>query len=82
MHYLQQGNLPEHWNSKQRRALRLKSVAYQIINGIIFRKNYDGVFLRCLEKDDACKVVKELHDDPAGGHLFGDTIAHKILRDG
>ena len=66
--------------SKQRRALRLKSALYQIIDGVLFRKNYDGVFLRYLEHEDAKRVVAELHDGPAGGHFSGDTIAHKILR--
>ena len=55
-------------------------VTYQIINGVIFKSNYDGVFLRCLEKEDACKVVKELHNGPAGGHFSRNTIAHNILR--
>ena len=73
---------PEHWNSKQRRALRLKSTSYQIINGVLFRKNYDGVFLRCLEREDATKVVKELHDHSVGGHFSRDTTDHKILRAG
>ena len=45
VHYLQRGYLPEHWNSKQRRALHLKSASYQRIDGVLFRKNYDGVFL-------------------------------------
>ena len=63
-HYLQEGLLPEHWNSKQRRALRLKSASYQIIDGILFRKNYDGFLLRCLEKEDAKKVITELHNGP------------------
>ena len=74
--------LPEHWNSKQRRELRLKSASYQIIDGVLFRKNYDGVFLRCLEQEDASKLVKELHDGPVGGHFFRGTTAHKILRAG
>ena len=82
VHYLQHGYLPKHWNSKQRRALCLKSASYQIIDGVLFRKNYDGVFLRCLEQEGASKVVKELHDGPAGGHFSGDTTAHKILRAG
>ena len=59
----------------------LKSATYQIIDGILFRKNYDEVLRRCLEKEDA-KVITELHDGPAGGHFFGDTTAHKILRAG
>ena len=74
--------MPEHWNPKQSRALFLKSSLYQIIDGFLFRKNYDGVFLRCLEHEDANKVVVELHDGPAGGHFSGYTIAQKILRDG
>ena len=49
---------------------------------MLFRKNYDGVFLRCLECEDANRVVVELHDGPAGGHFSGDTTAHKILRAG
>ena len=43
-------------------------------------KRYDGVFLRCLEWENAAKVVKELHDGLAGGHFSGDITAHKILR--
>ena len=57
VHYMQVGLLPKHWNSKQRRVLRLKSSAYQLVEGVLFRKNYDGVLLRCLEKEDAKKVM-------------------------
>jgi hypothetical protein len=42
--------------------------------------NYDGVLLRCLEQDDAEKVLKELHDGPIGGNFAGETATHKILR--
>jgi hypothetical protein len=31
----------------------------------IVKRNYDGVYLRCLEKEDANKVLSELHDGPA-----------------
>ena len=79
-YYFQQIYIPEHWNSKQRRELCLNSASYQIMNGVLFRKNYGGVFLRCLEREHASKIVKELHDRPAGGHYSGDTITHKILR--
>ena len=82
IHYLQQGYLPEHWNSKQRWALRLKSASYQIIDGVRFKNKYDRVLMRCLEQDDASKVVKELHDGPAKGHFLEYTNAHNILRDG
>ena len=80
--YLQEGYFPKHWNPKKRRALCLKSALYQIIDGVLFRKNYDGVFLRCLEREDATNVVIELHDGPARGHFLGDTTTHNIFRAG
>jgi hypothetical protein len=38
------------------------------------------VLLRCLERKDADKVLKELHDGLAGGHFAGNTTTHKVLR--
>jgi hypothetical protein len=77
---LHHGACPENLNPKERRALRLKSAQYRLINSVLFRINYDGVLLRCLEREDADKVLTELHDGPAGGHFAGNTTAHKILR--
>lgn len=75
---LHHGTCPKNLNPKERMALILKSTQYRLINSVLFRVNYDGVFLRCLEREDVDKVLKELHD----GHFAGNTIAHKILRAG
>jgi len=53
-----------------------------MINDFLFRKNYDYVLLRCLEKSEVEKVLQELHDGPAGGHFGGVTTTHKILHAG
>jgi hypothetical protein len=79
---LYHGNCPKNLNPRERRALRLKSTQYRLINLVLFRINYDGVLLRCLEHEDANKVLKELHDGPACGNFTGNTTAHKILRVG
>ena len=47
---------------------------------MISKRNYDGVFLRYLEKAEAENVVCELHAGSAGGHFSGETTAHKVLR--
>jgi hypothetical protein len=36
--------------------------------------------MRCLERDEAEKVIYELHAGEAGGNFGGDTTAHKVLR--
>jgi hypothetical protein len=76
---LQHGTCPENVNPRERRALRLKSTQYRLINSVLFRINYDGVLLRCLKREDVDKVLKDLHDGPVVGHFTGNTIAQKIM---
>jgi hypothetical protein len=76
------GIAPQYIEPKTKRDRRLKSSQCHLAWGILFKNKYDGVFLRCLEKDDAKKVLSELHNDPVGGNFEGDTITHKIPRVG
>ena len=80
--YIETGSAPDHLYPNKKRAVRLKSAPYQLVNNVLFRKNADGVLLRCLEKEEFDLVLTQLHDGPAGGHFGGDTTAHKILRAG
>ena len=81
-YYLTHGSSLNHLDAHKKRALRLKSAQYQLIDGVLFRQNYDQVLLRCLEKDDVEHILTELHDGPAGGHFSGETTTHKVLRAG
>jgi hypothetical protein len=80
--YLIHGSTPRHLDPKKRRALRLKYAPFQLVNGILFCQNFDGILMRCLARDEADKVLSELHAGEAGGHFGGDTTAHKVLRAG
>ena len=73
---------PQNLDFKKCRALRLKFAPYQFIDGVLFRRNFDGVFLRCLEKIETDNILLELHVGPIGGHYSWDTTSHKILRAG
>ena len=81
-HYLSTKNMPEDLDAYKRRALRLKSAKYQLISGILFRRNFDNVLLRCLEKDEALKALSSLHEGPTGGHFGAEVTDHKILKVG
>jgi hypothetical protein len=73
---------PKILSPRERRSLRIKYVQYRLVNSILFRINYDGVILRCIECEDVEKVMRELHYGPTGGHFARNTTTHKILRSG
>eukprot|EP00253_Pinus_taeda_P011040 PITA_11040 len=80
--YLKNGHAPPHLSYKNKRAIRLKAKTFTIIDDVLFKRNYDSILLRCLEKTEAQKVLQELQDGPAGGHFGADTTTHKIIHAG
>ena len=78
--YLLHGNGPCNLDTKNHIELRLRSESFQLINDILFRKKIDGVFLRCLEKEESERVLAELHSGDIEGHFGGDKNSHKVLR--
>ena len=79
-YYLTHESSPNNLDARKKRSLRLNSTQYQLIDGVLFWKNYDQVLLRCLEKGDAEHILTELHDGPASGHFNRETTTHKVLR--
>ncbi len=76
IYYLKNGYAPTHLDHTKKRALRLKAKQYQLIDDVLFKRNYDSVLLRCLEKTESEKVLQELHDGPPGGHYARDVTTH------
>jgi len=79
-YHLTHGNSPHHLDPNNNKSLILKSTQYQLIQGALCKKNYDGAYLIFFEREDINKVLSELHDDLNGGNFEGDTITHKILK--
>eukprot|EP00253_Pinus_taeda_P010676 PITA_10676 len=66
----------------KKRFLRMKSSNFCVIDGALFWKNYEGIFLKCLTKDETNNVMREFHAGDYGGHLYWKSTADKILRAG
>ena len=80
--YLENGYAPSNLSYKNKLAVRLKANHFDIIENVLFRRNYDLVLLRCLKKTEVRKLLQELYDGLAGGHFEGDTTSQKILHAG
>lgn len=47
---------------------------------MLFWKDPRGILLRCVDREESLKIMKELHSGQCGGHYYWKTTAHKILR--
>eukprot|EP00253_Pinus_taeda_P009284 PITA_09284 len=56
--YLENGYAPPNLSYKSKRAIKLKAKSFTIIDDVLFKKNYDSILLRCLEKPEAQKVCR------------------------
>jgi hypothetical protein len=64
------------------RALKLKSIKYCLVDKIWYWKDPLGVIIRCLDPQEAQKIMYDFHDNLCGGHHYCRTTTYKILRDG
>ena len=55
---------------------------YILYGGQLYKRSYDGIYLRCLKKEEAKKVIEEIHQGIYGPHMNGRMLAKKILRIG
>lgn len=51
-----------------------------MINDFLYRKDNNGVLLRCIDLDQVTNILHEFHDGHSGGHFSPRTTAYKILR--
>jgi hypothetical protein len=80
IYYLRHLSCPNHLVDYKTRSLRLKSTKYCLTEDGHGCKDPDVVLLRCVNKDEANKLLEELHSGYCGGHFTTRTTAHKILR--
>jgi hypothetical protein len=87
VYYLQNQICPDNIDTHQRRRLLLKSTRYVIIGDLLFRRSVNGILLRCVNNEEAQKLLQENHGSQncviyVVGHFYAKTIAFKIIRKG
>ena len=49
---------------------------------ILYKKSKDQILLRCVDADEAKKIVHEIHEEVCGTHVSGHVMARQIIRAG
>lgn len=48
---------------------------------MLYKRNYDSVLLRCVDRNEGSMIVKSIHEGCKGVHVIGHTMAKKIIQD-
>ncbi|KAJ8615567.1 hypothetical protein MRB53_034939 [Persea americana] len=80
--YLLDGYIPEYASKSDRRALKELAQRYIIVGGQLYKRSFQGILLRCVDAQEAAHIIYEAHSGVCGGHVNGQMLAKKIVRQG
>lgn len=81
-HFMKTRIFPENLPPTKRRFYRLQNSSFRLIDGTLFKRNFDGILLRCVDRSQADKILHEFHYASSGGHFSTPTTAIKIIQVG
>ena len=64
--YLQHGKLP--FNPRHKTEVKRRAPCFIYFKGTLYRRSFDGVFLRCLDNEEASKALYEAYSGTCGAH--------------
>ncbi|KAH9320934.1 hypothetical protein KI387_015573, partial [Taxus chinensis] len=60
--YLSHSVLPPDLTSNGRRSFVQRANRYTILGGLLYKRGFDGILLRCLKTHESSKAIQEVHD--------------------
>ncbi|XP_074282735.1 uncharacterized protein LOC141607277 [Silene latifolia] len=80
--YIVSGFLPDEMEQRERRKLRNDAKRYFWNDPRLFRKCGDGMFRRCVSREEGLEIVNRVHNSAYRGHLATSRTIAKILQGG
>ena len=65
---------------KEASKLRARSARFTIYRGILYKRGFSTPILKCVGKEDANYMLREVHEGICGNHIGARTLAAKTLR--
>ena len=81
-HFLQTQEYPIGASNKDRKTLRRLAGSFFLSENVLYKRNYDMVLLRCVDRHEADMLMHEIHEGSFGTHANGHSMAKKMLRAG
>ena len=62
--------------------LRARSARFTVHRGTLYKRGFSTPILKCVGKEDANYILREVHEGICGSHIGAQTLAGKTLRQG
>ena len=80
--FLQNQEYPLGASKKDKKTLRRLAGNFFLNDDVLYKRNYDMVLLRCVDRHEAYMLMKEVHEGSFGTHANGHAMAKRMLRAG
>ena len=67
---------------KEASKLRARSSKFALLRGTVYKWGFSAPLLKCIGKEDANYVLREVHEGICGNHIGAGTLAGKTLKQG
>ncbi|VFQ90188.1 unnamed protein product [Cuscuta campestris] len=78
--YIEDGVASE--DPQEARLLRMRAHTYKVQEGILYKRSYDGVLLRCLRAAEAEALMEEIHEGVCAAHQGPYSISRRAIIQG
>ena len=78
--YLLNGLLPR--DPKEASKLRARSARFALLRGTLYKRGFFAPLLKCIGKEDADYILREVHEGICGNHIGARALVGKTLRRG
>src|SRR5262249_11920977 len=69
--YCRDQSFPEYATADDRKATRQLARCYKIIGGVLHKKAFSGLFLKCIPDEECLRIMHTAHSGECGGHFNG-----------
>ncbi|PKI41994.1 hypothetical protein CRG98_037612 [Punica granatum] len=78
--FLQTGQFPAFTDRHDRRTLRRIATHFFLSGATLYRRSFDATLLRCVDGNEAQRLMEEVHEGNCGPHMNGSMLAKKLMR--
>ena len=75
--YLRIGLLPD--GKEAARKLKFQASRFVLIKDVLYKRGFSWPYLKCLSREEADYVMREVHEGVCGNHSGARSLVHKLI---